>query len=123
MDTRRRKRFAIPNLGWQPSFEEVADIALTAASFNQSVCVLCWSQALQERWMYYLDNFSASVPLLAVLDANQATLVECKVLLGDCPDDIIVMHGVQAACQSERLSIKYATALIDAVPSGLVVWA
>jgi hypothetical protein len=122
MDTRRRKTFAIPNLGRQPSFEEIVDIALTAASFNQSVCVLCWGQVLHERWTHHLDSFSPSASL-DVLDASHATLAEWKVLLGDSPYDIIVMHGVQAACQAERLSINYATALVDAVPSGLVVWA
>jgi hypothetical protein len=123
MDTRRKKTFAIPNQGRQPSFEEVADIALTAAAFNQAVCVLCWNQALQERWMYHLDKFSTLIPLLDVLDANQAMLDEWKVLLGDCPYDIIVMHGIQTAYQAEKLTIGYVMALVDEISAGLVIWA
>jgi hypothetical protein len=99
----------------------VAGIALTAALCNLSVCVLCLTQGMLERWMRRLDEFSAPITLLDVLNTNPATLADWEAFLSGGSYDVVVLHGAQVELQANRLSVGYVKALVDAVPSGLVI--
>jgi hypothetical protein len=116
------KSLAIPTPGIQPSFEEVATIAAMSATFcGQSVCVLCLTQEILERWMCQLAGHSASITLLDVLSTSRATLKDWTELLGSHDYDITVLHGACSELRARRISVGYVKALIDAVPSGLVM--
>ncbi len=113
---------AIPAPGKQPVFEEIAGIALASAlGCNQSVCVLCLTQEVLIRWTLRLEEFSAPVTVLDVLNTNRATLADWRDFLRDQAYDVTILHGAQSELQANRLSIGYVKALMDAVPSGLVV--
>ena len=116
------KSLAIPASGIQPSFQEVATIAVMGVTVcGQSVCVLCLTQELLERWMCHLAGHAASITLLDVLSTNRATLRDWTELLGSHNYDITVLHGACSELRAGRISVGYVKALIDAVPSGLVV--
>jgi hypothetical protein len=116
------KSLAIPAPGRRPTFYEVANIALvSAAVWDQSVCVMCLTQEVLERWLCRLGEFPAPVALLEVLNTNRATLNDWEAFLSSQTYDITVLHGVQSELRAKRLSCGYVRALIDAVPSGLVV--
>ena len=121
MQFQRQKSLAVPAPGTSPTFDDVADIALTTAFFEQSVCVMCLTQELLERWMFKLDAFDASVALLDMLDANRATLSDWETYLSGQSYDIVVLHGVRAELQTGCLSVSYVKSLMDAIPSGLVM--
>jgi hypothetical protein len=92
------------------------------ASFGeQSVCVLCLTQELLERWMRELEQLSAPITLLDVLNTNRATLADWKEMLGSHAYDVTVLHGACAELRAGRLSVGYVKVLVDAVPSGLVM--
>ena len=120
--TQATKSLAIPAPGRRPSFEEVAAIALMGATIcGQSVCVLCLTQELLERWMCKLEVLSAPVTLLDVVNTNRATLEDWKELLSGHAYDVTVLHGTCRELRADRLSVGYVKALVDAVPSGLVI--
>ena len=116
-----QKSLAIPAPGKQPTFDEVADIVLTGAHFELSSCVLCLAQEMLERWINRLDNSPAPVALLDVLNTNQATLTDWQMFLRRQVYDITVLSGALAEMQAGRLSPGYVQALVDAIPSGLVM--
>jgi hypothetical protein len=116
------KSLAIPAPGKRPSFDQVAAIALMGAiTCNQSVCVLCLTQDLLERWMCQLEEFPAPVTLLDVVGNNRATLKDWKELLSSHACDLTILHGACVELRANRLSVGYVKALVDAVPSGLVM--
>ena len=120
--TQATKSLAIPTPGIEPSFQEVATIAVMGATFcGQSVCVLCLTQEFLERWMCQLAGHAASITLLDVLNTNRATLRDWTELLGSHDYDITVLHGACSELRARRISVGYIRALIDAVPSGLVM--
>jgi hypothetical protein len=59
--------------------------------------------------------------MLAVMDANKATLPEWRTFLANHPYDILIFHGAQRAQQAGQLSAKYAKRLVDSVPAVLLV--
>jgi hypothetical protein len=92
------------------------------ASFGeQSVCVLCLTEELLEGWISELEDLSAPITLLDVLNANRATLVDWEELLGSHAYDVTVLHGACTELRAGRLSAGYVKVLMDAVPSGLVI--
>ena len=116
------KSLAIPAPGRKPTFEEVANIALVSATVgNQSVCVMCLTQEVLERWTCRLGEFPAPITLLDVLNTNRATLNDWKAFLSSQTYDITVLHGIQSEFRAKRMSVGYVKALINAVPLGLVV--
>jgi hypothetical protein len=115
------KSLAIPAPGKQPTFDEVTSIVLTGACFGLSVCVMCLTQEMLERWMGRLQAHPKSVTLLDVLNTNRATLADWKAFLGSQPHDITVLSGVQSELQAGQLSVGYLKALVEAVPAGLVM--
>jgi hypothetical protein len=116
------KPLAIPAPGSRPRFEEVTAIALMAAEIcDQSVCVLCLTQETLQSWIRRLEEFSAPVILLDVLNTNRATLADWKALLSEQSYDVTILHDAQSELQANRLSVGYVKELVDAVPSGLVV--
>lgn len=120
--TQATKSLAIPAPGKRPSFEEVAAVALMGATIcGQSVCVLCLTQELLERWICKLEVLSAPVTLLDVVNTNRATLEDWKELLSSHAYDVTVLHGTCRELQANHLSVGYVKALVDAVPSGLVI--
>jgi hypothetical protein len=104
------KSLAIPAPGRKPNFDDVAGIALTAALCNLSVCVLCLTQGMLGCWMRRLGDFSVPISYSSV---------ECRLSGGSY--DVIVLHGARVELQADRLSVGYVKALVDAVPSGLVM--
>ena len=56
------------------AFDEVVDIALTGAFGGLSVCVMCLTEEILERWRSRLEDLSHPVTLLDVLNTNRATL-------------------------------------------------
>jgi hypothetical protein len=88
---------------------------------GQSVCVLCLTQELLERWMCQLEDLPAPITLLDVVDTNRATLADWKELLSRDTHDVTVLHGAYPEIKAKRLSVGYVKALVDAVPSGLVI--
>jgi hypothetical protein len=121
MQFQRQKSLAVPAPGASPTFDNVADIALTAASFEQAICVMCLTQELLKRWMLKLNASDASVASLDTFDANRATLADWEAFLSAQSYDIVVLHGVRAELQARRLSVSYVKSLMDAIPSGLVM--
>lgn len=116
------KYLAIPTPDKRPVFEEVAGIALASAMVcNQSVCVLCLTQELLERWMCHLEKLSTPITLLDVVNTNRATLADWQELLSSNAYDVTVLHGTCQELQANRLSVSYVKALVDAAPSGLVI--
>jgi len=116
------KSLAVPAPGKQPSFEEVAGIAIASAMVcNQSVCVLCLTQQLLERWMQELEELAVPITLLDVVNTNRATLADWKELLSGNAYNVTVLHGTYRELRANRLSVGYVKALVDAVSSGLVI--
>jgi hypothetical protein len=116
------KSLAIPAPGRNPSFKDVVAIAIMGALCGkQSVCVLCLTRKLLERWMSELEKLSGPITLLDVLNTNRATLADWKKLLSSQAYDVTVLHGACAELRAGRLSGGYVKALVDAVPSGLVL--
>ncbi len=115
------KTLIVPARGKHPTFDEVTGIALTGALCGLSVCVLCLTQEMLERWMRRLDECSVPITLLDVLNTNRATLTDWQALLTSQPYDVTVLHGVQSELQANRLSVGYVKSLVDAVPSGMVI--
>ena len=116
------KSLAIPAQTEPPSFEEVSAIALMGATIcGQAVCVLCLTQELLERWVCQLEELPAPITLLDVVDTNRATLADWKELLSRDTHDVTVLHGAYPELKAKRLSVGYVMALVDAVPSGLVI--
>jgi hypothetical protein len=116
------KSLAIPAHRKRPSFEEVAAIALMGATIcGQLVCVLCLAQELLGRWMCQLEELPAPITLLDVVDTNRATLADWRKLLSSDTHDVTVLHGAYPELKAKRLSVGYVKALVDAVPSGLVI--
>ncbi len=115
------KVLAIPTSGKQSAFDEVVDIALTGAFCGLSVCVMCLTEEMLERWSSRLEDLSHPVTLLDVLDTNRAILEDWQTFLSAQTRDITVLHGVQSELSANRISASYVTALVDAIPSGLVV--
>ncbi|GAB4538451.1 MAG: hypothetical protein Kow0063_26280 [Anaerolineae bacterium] len=120
--TQATKSLAIPAPGKRPGFDQVAAIALMGAiTCSQSVCVLCLTQELLERWLRRLEELPAPVTLLDVTGNNRATLKDWQELLGHHACDVTILHGACDELRVNRLSVGYVRALVEAVPSGLVV--
>jgi hypothetical protein len=68
------KVLAIPTSGKQSAFDEVVDIALTGAFCGLSVCVMCLTEEMLERWRSRLEDLSHPVTLLDVLNTNRARM-------------------------------------------------
>jgi hypothetical protein len=68
-----------------------------------------------------LQDLSHPVTLLDVLDTTWATLDDWQTGLSAQTCDITVLHGVQSELSANRISASYVTALVHAIPSGLVV--
>lgn len=68
-----------------------------------------------------LEDLSHPVTLLDVLDTTRATLEDWQTGLSAQTCDITVLHGVQSELSANRISASYVTALVHAIPSGLVV--
>lgn len=117
-----QKSLFFPAPGRRPTFDSVADIVLTGTRFNLSGCVLCLTQEMLDRWQAQLENGPASVTLLDVLNSNQATLEDWQAFLGNHPHDITVFSGALSELEAGRLSAEYLYALVEAVPSGLVIF-
>lgn len=115
------KVLAIPTSGKQPTFDEVVDIALTGAFCGLSVCVMCLTEEMLERWGSRREDFFHPVTLLDVQNANRATLEDWQTFLSAQTHDITVLHGVRSELSANRVSATYVTVLVDAIPSGLVV--
>ncbi len=116
------KYLAIPAPGKRPVFEEIAGIALASALVcKQSVCVLCLTQEVLKRWSLRLEEFFAPVTVLDVLNTNCATLVDWEDFLRGYAYDVTILHGARSELRANNLSIGYIKALVDAVPSGLVI--
>jgi hypothetical protein len=119
---RPTKQLVVPAPGRRPTFEEVTGIALMGAAIcGQSVCVLCLTQHMLERWACHLEELSTPVTHLDVLNTNRATLADWTQFLSGQTYDITILHGAQSELRADRLSVRYVKALVDAVPSGLVV--
>jgi len=115
------KVLAVPASGKQPAFDEVVDIAFTGAFCGLSVCVVCLTEEMLERWRSRLEDLAHPVTLLDVLNTNRATLEDWQTFLSAQTHDITVLHGVQSELSANKTSASYVTALVDAIPSGLVV--
>jgi hypothetical protein len=113
---------AIPAPNRQPTFDEIAGIAVASAILcGQSVCVLCLTHEILQGWIHQLEEFSAPVTLLDVLNTNRATLADWKALLSSQSYDVTILYGAQSELRTNRLSVGYVKVLVDAAPSGLVV--
>ncbi len=121
MRNRLKKSLAVVNPDRQPTFEEVADVVQMGVRCDLSVCVLCWSDALRERWQREFDENSRLT--LDVLDSDQTTMTEWKNLFSNHAYDLTVLHGIHSAYENDQLSNGYARALFEAIPQGTVVWA
>ena len=115
------KSLAVPAPGKQPAFEEVAHIVLTGALCGLSVCIMCLTQEMLERWMHQLHDCPHRFTLLDVLNTNRATLADWKALLRRQSYDVTVLHGVRSEVRARRVAVGYVKGLVDAVSSGLVV--
>ena len=115
------KVLAIPTSGKQPAFDEVVDIALTGAFCGLSVCVMCLTEEMLDRWRSRLEDLSHPIILLDVLNTNRATLEDWQAFLNAQTHDVTALHGAQSELNANWISVSYVTALVDAIPSGLVV--
>ena len=118
MKSKRKKLFTVADKDRRLSFEEVVNIVKMGARFDLAIGVLCWTRSLQTHWQTQAEQ----MPLLEVMDINNATLPEWQAHLSDHPYDILIFHGAQRAQQVGQLSAKYAEGLVDCVPAGLLVW-
>jgi len=116
-----QKSVMLPSSDKHPSFEEVASIALTGALFGQTVSVICLSHGMLVRWMQRLAKTGIAIASLELFDITCTTLAEWKILLGSQPYDITVFHGVEPELRARRLTVGHLRALVEAVPSGLVL--
>ncbi len=121
MQFQRQKSLVVPAPGTSPTFDDVADIALTAAFLEQAVCVICLTQEFLAQWMLKLNAFDAPIASLDTFDANRSTLADWEIFLSGQSYDVVVLHGVRAELQARRLSVSYVKSLMDAIPSGMVI--
>ncbi len=100
--------------------------ATTALICDLSVQVICLSRDHLIRWQGVFDlaeaeNFSVIEQHPQIHDLNRATLSEWKAALGQQRADLTVLAGFHAAKRRREISASYASALVQAVPSGMVV--
>ncbi len=112
----------------KPLFESAVMAATTALICDLSVQVICLSREQLNRWQEVFDlaeaeEFPVPEQRPKIHDLNRATLSEWKATLGQQRADLTVLAGFHAAKRRSEISAAYANALVNAVPSGMVVMA
>jgi hypothetical protein len=112
----------------KPLFESAVLAATTALVCDLSVQVICLSGDQLHRWQAVFDlaetgNLSLQEQRPQIHDLNRATLSEWKTTLGEGHADLTVLAGFHTAQRRHEISASYANALVQAVPSGMVVMA
>jgi hypothetical protein len=115
------KSLALPTGSQPPNFDQVVQTILAGIMCDLSVGVLCLTQAALDEWLDWPGRLSPSLARFDVLECDQATLSDWQTFLSSRSYDLTVLHGVCAELQAGRLAAFYVTALIDAVPAGMVV--
>ena len=110
----------------KPLFESAVMAATTALICDLSVQVYCLSRDQLTRWQQVFADVEASDFLQNELrpqihDLNRATLAEWKTTLARQDADLTVLAGFHTAQRRQEISAAYANALVEAVPSGMVV--
>lgn len=121
MQKNLEKQLAIPCPGKRPTFEEIAGIVHVGALYELSACVLCLTQSALEKWQARLETFPARLPRPRVLDANQVTLEDWRMILRQEDFNIIVLQDVKTRLDQKQLSVRYLQILVEVVPAGLVM--
>lgn len=115
------RHLAIPIPGRTHTFEEIARVARVNALCGCTVCVLCLNEEIYATWLCWTEEWPASLTLLDVLDSNRATLRDWQRYLRSQPHNMTILHGACAELQAGRVAVSYVAALVDAVPSGIIV--
>lgn len=117
------KSLASPTGGAPPTFNQIVEIVLAGIMCRLSVGVLCLSQAALDDWSNWPGRLSPSLARFDVLDGDQAALGDWQAFLSSQSYDMTILHGACAELQADRLATSYVTALVNAVPAGIIVLA
>lgn len=110
------KTIAIPALGQQPAFQEIAEIMQVGAACDLSICILGLTPDIAAQWQAAVQIWPTKV-VPHLLEADIVTLTEWQTLHRTTPYDITLLHGLEA----EHISATYIEALLHAIPAGMVV--
>lgn len=115
------KSLALPTGSQPPTLDEVVQTILAGVMCHLSVGVLCLAHLALDEWLDWPGRLLPSLARFDILDCDQATLSDWQTFLSSQSYDLIVLHGACAEMQAGQLAAHYVTALIDAVPSGVIV--
>jgi hypothetical protein len=121
LSTSPAKKLVLPRSNKLPTFDDMANLVWVSTLWDMSVGILCLTQESLDLWTGWLERFPAGLPLLAVLDVNQATLEDWQAFLRRQSYDITLLYGAYAELQASRLSVPYINALVNTAPDGFIV--
>jgi len=110
----------------KPLFESAVMATTTALICDLSVQVFCFSRDQLTRWQQvFATAETGNAPQVElrpqIHDLNRATLAEWQATLARQSSDLTVLAGFHTAQCRREISGAYVDALVEAVPSGLVV--
>ncbi len=116
-------QIAVPEDGRAPGFDNVYALATTSALLDQSVLVICLTEEPLTEWQRRLQERARPLEGLTLVDGCFGWSANWRAFFSQKTYDVIVMHGIHAALQEQRIPLSYAKRLVDAVPKGLIVLA
>lgn len=116
-----QRQIAIPY--HSPGFDEIFQLATTAALLGQNVVTLCLRESILHSWQRHLTQRALVVPRLDLLDAYAARPTDWAEFFRLRAYDLAIFHGIRAALESNALTLAAAEQLVDAVPAALIVLA
>ncbi len=119
--TASSKSLAVPNSGRPPTFNQVATVVLSGVQCRMPTGVLCLTQQAMAEWLDWPALLAPSIAAFDLLDLNEAPLTDWQPFLSRQSYGLTVLHGACLELATGRLSVHYVMALVNAVPSGLVV--
>jgi hypothetical protein len=107
-------KFAVPAAGREPTFDDMAAMALTVAAFDLPVGILCFNQDCHSCWQAYTSHVD-------VFNSDEDTLEAWVRLLRSGAYYLIILAGVRQAVRDGTLSAAYFQPLVTAAPHGMVL--
>lgn len=121
LSTSPAKKLALPRSGQSPTFDDLANLVWVSTLWEMPVGILCLTQTSLGLWTGWLERLPTELPLVDVLDINQAPLTDWQAFLRNQSYDVTLLHGAYTELLANRLSLPYLTALVNAAPNGFIV--
>lgn len=116
------KSIAFPAEGVRPQPDALDNAVRVAATFDLSVCIMCFTQERFEHWLALAAGTTQpSLSRVHILDANRAPLADWLDYLAEDVRHLTILSGAYSELQAGRLAAPYLYLLVEAVSDGLVV--